>query len=247
MSTQNRPQLFLEPIEQNTATEMVANRLVRLLANGDLKPGDKLPPERELAHQLRVGRTTVREALKLLTLSGLLEARRGDGTYVNREFTNLISKQIEWPVLLSVHELDMIVEVREALELKAARLAAERATAEEIERIAVYQLLISLKERDYQLETDLDLQFHDAIALASHNPLLASLMVSLREILRKYIYSSNEKTESIQTTITEHETIFKAIASRNPDAAEKAMQDHLAISKAEILKAIDQISQESMK
>ncbi len=132
MADQDYPQLYLEPIEQNTATEMVANRLVRLLANGALKPGDKLPPERELAHQLHVGRTTVREALKLLTLSGLLAARRGDGTYVNHEFTNFISRQIEWPVLLSAQELDMIVEVREALELKAARLAAERATGEEI-------------------------------------------------------------------------------------------------------------------
>ena len=73
--------LFLEPIEQSTMTEQVANRLVKLLSNGDLKPGDKLPPERELAKRLNVGRTTVREALKLLTLSGLLEARRGDGTY----------------------------------------------------------------------------------------------------------------------------------------------------------------------
>ena len=118
--------LFLEPIEQTTVTEQVANRLVKLLSNGELKPGDKLPAERDLARQLNVGRTSVREALKLLTLSGLLEARRGDGTYVNTSFMGALTRHIEWPLLLNASELDRVVEVREALEVKAARLAAQR-------------------------------------------------------------------------------------------------------------------------
>jgi GntR family transcriptional repressor for pyruvate dehydrogenase complex len=245
MDNQNQPWAILEPIEQRTATEMVADRLIKLFANGDLKPGDKLPPERELAHQLQVGRTTVREALKLLTLSGLLEAKRGDGTYVNLEFTNFISRQIEWPVLLSGGEVDMIVEVREALELKAARLAAERATPKEVEEIAIYKQLGDSKKRDFRHETDVDLQFHNAIAVASHNRLLLLVMASLREILRKYIYLSNEKTSSNQTTLSEHEAIYKAIAAHDPEAADKSMHHHLEVSKAEILKTIGQNSAEA--
>jgi len=240
MPQENPPPILLEPIEQTTMTELVAQRLVTLLSNGALRPGDKLPPERDLAQLLNVGRTTVREALKLLTLGGLLEAKRGDGTYVRREFTNFLSQQIEWPVLLSVQEVDMIVEVREGLEARAARLAAERATPEEIEEIGIYKELLEIEGRDIERETELDLEFHHAIANASHNPLLCRLMLSLQNILRQYIALSNQLTDRIESTVAEHEPIYEAIAARDPDAAEQAMIDHLAISKTWILKAINQ-------
>ncbi len=231
---------YLEPIEQSTVTEIVAQRLISLLSQGILKPGDKLPPERELAQQLSVGRTTIREALKLLTLSGLLEAKRGDGTYVRQEFTSFLSQQIEWPVLLSVQEVDMIVEVREGLEAKAARLAAERATQEEIEQIGALQELLrqellEIEGRDIQRETDLDLQLHQAVATASHNELLAHLMLSLQNILRQYIALSNQMTDRVETTVAEHQAVYDAIVARDPDAAERAMMDHLAFGRQWIL------------
>lgn len=233
---------YLEPIEQSTVTEIVAQRLISLLSQGILKPGDKLPPERELARQLTVGRTTIREALKLLTLSGLLEAKRGDGTYVRQEFTDFLSQRIEWPVLLSVQEVDMIVEVREGLETKAACLAAERATQEEVERIGVFQELLEqelleIEGRDIERETELDLQFHHAIAAASHNELLARLMLSLQNILRQYIALSNQMTDRVETTLAEHQAVYDAIVARDPDAAERAMMAHLAISRRWILSA----------
>jgi len=233
-----KQRLSLEPIEQRTMTELVSQRLVALLSDGALRPGDKLPPERELAQQLGVGRTTVREALKLLTLSGLLEARRGDGTYVRQSFTSFLSQQIEWPVLLSVQEVDKIVEVREALEVKAARLAAERATSEEVERIGIFRDLLEIEGRDIERETDLDLEFHHAIAEASHNELLSRLMLSLQNILRQYIALSNQMTDRLETTVTEHQAIYDAIAASDVDGAERAMSEHLALSKAWILKAV---------
>jgi len=238
-------EVLLEPIEQKTTTELIAQRLVTLLSKGVLKPGDRLPPERELAQQLHVGRTTVREALKLLTLCGLLEAKRGDGTYVRQEFTSFLAYQIEWPVLLSVHEVDMIVEVREGLEVKAARLAAERATPGEIEKIAVFRRLLEIEGRDIERETDLDLEFHHAIANASHNELLCRLMLSLQDILRQYVALSNQMTDRLETTVAEHQAVYDAIAARDPIAAERAMMDHLARSKTWILNSIDQETEET--
>ena len=229
--------MLLEPIGRTTIPELVAQRLVNLVSSGILKPGDKLPPERELAQQLNVGRTTVREALKLLTLSGLLEARRGDGTYVREEFTSFLSQHIEWPVLLSASEVDMIVEVREGLEAKAARLAAKRATPEEIEKIGVFQRLLEIEGRDIERETELDLEFHQAIANASHNELVGRLMLSLQNILRQYIALSNQMTDRLETTIAEHQAIYDAIAAGDADAAERAIIEHLAISKTWILNA----------
>jgi GntR family transcriptional repressor for pyruvate dehydrogenase complex len=223
--------LALEPIEQSTMAELVAKRLIKLLSNGDLRAGDKVPAERDLAKNLNVGRTTLREALKLLTLSGVLEAHRGDGTYVCAEFGNLLSQQLAWPVLLNTHDLDMVLEVRSPLEVQAARLAADRATPADLERIGVFRQLLSIQGRDIERETALDLDFHDAIACTSRNRLLCDLMRSLHSILRQYIMLSNEMTARLETTVAEHQKVYEAIAARNPDAAESAMKEHLAWSK----------------
>jgi GntR family transcriptional regulator, transcriptional repressor for pyruvate dehydrogenase complex len=239
-------QLLLEPIEQKTVTERVANRLLELISNGDIKPGDKLPPERELARRLNIGRTTVREALKLLTLSGLLEARRGDGTYVNKHFIGTLAKQINWPILLTAQELEMVIEVREALEIKAARLAAQRATDEDIERIAIYQELAEIQGRDIEREIEIDMAFHEAITNGSHNELLSSIIISLRGIFMNYIKMSIQTDETLEPTIAEHEAIYRAIAERNPDQAEEAMRQHLFMSKSVIKKLSNHDSRTSL-
>jgi GntR family transcriptional repressor for pyruvate dehydrogenase complex len=231
------PPILLEPIERVTATEAVTQRLIDLISSGLLKPGDRLPTERELAARLHVGRTTVREALKLLTLSGLLEAKRGSGTYVRKDYFNFVANQMEWPVLLSAQDVDQIFEVREALEVQSARLAAQRGTAEEIEQIAVYRKLLEIEGRDIEQETNIDLAFHHAIAVAAHNPLLLRLMLSLQNLLREYITLSNKMTDDMMTTLQEHEAIYKAIEARDPEAATQAMARHLAISRSWILRA----------
>jgi GntR family transcriptional repressor for pyruvate dehydrogenase complex len=119
-------------------------------------------------------------------------------------------------------------------------LAAERATPGEIEKIGVFKELLEIEGRDIQRETELDLEFHQAIANASHNPLLCRLMSSLQNILHQYIALSNQLTDRIESTVAEHKPIYEAIAARDPVAAEQAMIDHLASSKAWILKAISQ-------
>jgi len=237
MNNVDKDVMELEPIKQNTVTEIVAQRLMDLLSEGILRPGDKLPPERDLARQLRVGRTTVREVLKMLTMSGILEAKRGDGTYVRRDFRDFLTRQIHWPILLSHHEVNMIAEVREGLEVKAARLASIRATPEELEEIAVYKKMAQIDGRDIDLETDLDMQFHNAIAKAAHNELLSHLMLSLQGFVRQYITIASELTDRLETTISEHQAIYQAIVSRDSDAAERAMICHLLSSKEWMLHA----------
>ncbi len=229
------PYLPLEPLNRMTATEAVAQRLISLINVGLVKPGDRLPPERELATRLGVGRTTVREALKLLTLSGLLEARRGSGTYLREQYSSFVANQVEWPALLSAQDVDQIFEVREGLEVKSAALAAARATPQEIEAIAVYRKLASVADRDLNGATEIDLAFHEAIAQASHNALLSRLMLALQNLLRRYIHLSNERTDDQHTTLQEHEAVYAAIAARNPQAAAQAMARHLAISRSRIL------------
>lgn len=235
MDTKTPLTIPVEPIERMTATEAVAQRLIGLINAGFLKPGDRLPPERNLAAQLHVGRTTVREALKLLTLSGLLEARRGAGTYVREDYSNFVSNQVEWSALLSAQDVDQIFEVRDTLAVRSASLAAERATPEEIELITVYRKVLELEGRDVEKETEIDLAFHQAIAAASHNVLLSRLMLSLQNLLRQYINLANERTDNAITTVQEHEAVYNAIAARDPVAAAQAMARHLSISRSWIV------------
>jgi GntR family transcriptional regulator, transcriptional repressor for pyruvate dehydrogenase complex len=232
--------VHLKPIAQNSMTELVAKQLLGLLSDGRLAPGDKLPAERELATQLEVGRTTVREALKLLTLSGLLEARRGDGTYVRRDFTNFVLEQITRPLLLSTPQVDMVLEVRLPLEVQAAKLAAERATTEELAEIERLSDLPRSVPRNLREETVTDIALHQAIAAASHNELLVRLMGSMQSILQQYTELSNQMTENNETTVNEHQQISRAISMRDADAAERAMREHLNISHQLILKAFQQ-------
>jgi len=240
LSTEDFHKELFEPFEKNTMPELVAKQVLNMLSSGVLKPGDKLPAERDIARQLNVGRTTVREALKLLTLSGLLEAKRGNGTYVRQEFESFLMKQLEWPIILNAYQVDKILEVRQPLEVQAAVLAAERATEEELQRISSFHKLGAIKGRDIELETELDLEFHNAIAAASHNELLSQLMNSMHSILVQYIKLSNAMTENQATTLKEHQRIYEAIKNRDTVAAEQAMVDHLKISKLMILQAFNQ-------
>ena len=150
-------------------------------------------------------------------------------------------------IILNAYQVDKILEVRQPLEVQAAGLAAERAMEDELEKIAAYRKLAEIKGRDIELETQLDLEFHTAIAAASHNELLSQLMDSLHSILMQYIKLSNEMTENQKTTVDEHRRIFEAIKSRDPEAAKQAMVDHLAISKQMILQAFNHGSNDNPK
>jgi DNA-binding FadR family transcriptional regulator len=180
---------------------------------------------------LHVGRTTVREALKLLTVSGLLVARRGSGTFVRDEFASFVAHQLEWPALLHAQDVDAIFEVREALEVQIARLAARRASPKDLEAMTVYRKLLELPGRDFQRETEIDLEFHRALAAASHNRLLIRLMRALENPLREYVTLSNQLTGDVKTTVREHEALYDAVRSGNPEAAGRAMAEHLVISR----------------
>jgi GntR family transcriptional repressor for pyruvate dehydrogenase complex len=226
--------LPLEPIDRQTATEAVAEQLLTLINDGVLQPGSRLPPERELAQQFQVSRTTVREALKLLTLSGLLEARRGSGTFVREDYVSFVANQLHWPMLLSGLNTQNIFEVREALELQAARLAARTATEQELEKITVFRKLVAIQDRDIERETEIDLAFHEAVAAASHNPLLLRLMLSLHDLLKDYIRSTIEATPDLATTHRGHQAIYDAIVAGDSEAAAQAMSAHLHESRGRI-------------
>ncbi|MGN6769618.1 MAG: FadR/GntR family transcriptional regulator [Rhizobiaceae bacterium] len=223
---------LLEPIRQRTATEAVAQQLIHLISSGAMSAGDKLPAERDLAEQLHVGRTTVREALKLLTLSGVLETRRGDGTYVRQKYWSFVADQIKWPTLLRPVDIEDLMEVRAPIEVRSARLAALRATETDLDEIkrALDEIRV-IRGRNLPREAECDAQFHLRLAAASHNQLLLTVMEALIAPLQTYIAQANRMTVDLSTSIAEHQAIVDAIVARDPDQAAEAMSRHLDMSR----------------
>ncbi len=223
--------MVLEPVQRMTVSEEVVKRLIGLVNNGAVRPGERLPSERELMEQLNVGRSSVREALRSLTLAGLLETRPGSGTYVTQNLSNFIVEQVEWSALLRKHELLELYEVRTPLEIQAAVLASERASPDDIERLerAIQELEASGEEVEKQVEADL--AFHTVIAEAARNQVLSQLLSILRHLVLESIRLSTEVTEVSMSTVEEHRAILLAIKARDSKEVQRAMARHLEISK----------------
>ncbi|WP_218107748.1 FadR/GntR family transcriptional regulator [Streptomyces sp. MnatMP-M27] len=113
----------------------LTRRLLDYLLSGELTPGQRIPSERQLAEALSTGRSTVREAIKSLSLLGLLEQRVGDGTYLSRSTSALLRQVIEWGILLGEKRLEDLLEARHHLEVQLAGWAAERRSNEQLERL----------------------------------------------------------------------------------------------------------------
>src|SRR4051794_1938508 len=159
------PALTAIPRRETPSAE-VTRRLLDYLLSGDIHVGNKIPPERQLAQALNVGRSAVREAIKSLSLLGLLDVRQGDGTYLTGSSSDLLPRVIEWGLLLGERRVHDLVEARTNLEITVAGLAAERRTDEQVARL---RELIGAMEKaadDIATYVDADLSLHLTIAAA---------------------------------------------------------------------------------
>jgi GntR family transcriptional regulator, transcriptional repressor for pyruvate dehydrogenase complex len=226
--------LNFKPVQNTSLPEAIAEQIMAMITDGHLKPGDRLPTEPELMEQFGVGRSTLREALKSLVMAGLIETRRSAGTFVSESYSGFLSDRLKWTVVFSSQELQHIVEVRYALEGQTAALAAERATVEQKEQLAhLYMALI--EAQDPETAAECDTAFHVLIAEASHNPVLISLILSIRTLIRDYIEASYAKWGSYDEidrdeNVVQHQPIVKAVQASQPQEARQAMLDHLDAS-----------------
>jgi len=207
----------------------VVNEVQRLITAGQIQPGMRLPPERQLCEQFGVSRTVVREAVRILVTKGLLETRPGIGTTA----CSLTSQQLTRPlsILMQAHQqkitLDHLHQVRKILEVEIARLAALQANEEDLARLG--EIVQSMQEvqgeaRQFAL---LDGEFHQALAATTHNPLLALLLDSIHDLMWDVRLMVQQHPDLAQTVIPDHQRILESIASRQPQAASQAMQEHL--------------------
>jgi GntR family transcriptional repressor for pyruvate dehydrogenase complex len=218
------------PIQVPKVFERVAVQIEQRILDGELHSGDRLPTERELAEQFQVSRTAVREALKILAQKGLVDMRPGRGTIVIDGAHEALQHSLGLVMRLKLGEVggsSSLVEVREILEVEIAALAAERATEQEIAAMleAVRVMDESLGNADAFIAADN--RFHEALAQATQNALILTLVRSIVNLLseqRKQIFATAGGPQRGQV---HHKRILASVIKHDPEAARAAMRAHL--------------------
>jgi GntR family transcriptional regulator, transcriptional repressor for pyruvate dehydrogenase complex len=208
--------------------ESVIEQIMDLIKNNELKPGDKLPPERELAEKLSISRNSLREAFRVLESRGLIKSKPGGGRFI-REIRENDHNNTE-NIILSLEKSSILelLEAREIFEVKIAEIAAQRATLEDIEIIEEALNKMNQKEElKDDKKTESDTEFHLAIAGASHNFVFVNIMKLHLDLLKE----TREKTWQIpgrrEKQYQEHQAIFQAIKEHNSKKAGEAILKHL--------------------
>jgi len=222
------PHSSLQPIRRSPLYEEVVERLRAFIDIEQLKPGDRLLSERELAQRLGVSRTSVRQALTALRVSGLVEIRHGDGVFLLRPPEEVVPSLAD-QLLQSHAQLPAIMEVREALETQTARLAARRRGEEDLRelRAALDAMAAAIDAGEDGAEADQ--RFHGAIARAAGNDLLTSLMDQLADPIDQTRRASLSRPDRPPRSLAAHHKILTAIEAQDEDAATAAMRAHLVV------------------
>lgn len=206
----------LQPIKLDNykpLRELVFENIREAIINGYLKPGERLM-EIQLAEELGVSRTPVREAIRKLELEGFVVMIPRKGAYVTD---------------ISIKDIADVFELRWALEALAAELAAERASEEEIEQMERHLLELAkvVEEQDVKKIVEIDTKFHETIYTASRNKRLGQILSLLGELIQRYRTLTLSKSERIKVTMEEHRAIVEALAARDPQRAGRLAQEHI--------------------
>jgi DNA-binding FadR family transcriptional regulator len=220
-----------KPVPRRRAFEDVIVQVEEAIADGRIGPGDRLPPERELAGQLRVSRASVREALRVLEAFGVVTSRQGRGadagSVVSAGDQNGLAGLLRIYTLLMKVPLSDLVDLRVAIESMTARAAAERRAGEGLAELAA--AMEGVHDRDRFLE--LDTGFHVELARASGNALAPLLMEALRETIADNMRTAFREVEDWESTrervVADHLALAEQVAAGDADAAERAVTDHI--------------------
>ena len=236
----------MNKIERTNLSDAVTDRVISQIREGRYRAGDRLPTERELAEQLGVGRTSVREGLRFLEKLGILEIRQGTGIVVRslslgEVFEHLLP--VQTIIELPDRDVRNIMHVRRVLEAESAHLAAQHATEQQLERLEelLGGMAASLERpRDY---LEMDLEFHVLVAQATTNPVLAQLINLIRDIYTRYFEIVLEDPEMNATSLAFHRQLYAALRERNADAARQHMLAHLHQAERDVLKLLDSMGE----
>lgn len=235
------PQIEHTLQSKEDVTHLLVLRFQRLMSEGVLKPGTRLPPERELAGSFGVARSSLRQALKVLEIMGVITQKVGDGSYLNPDASTVLSVPMDFLLLLDDISLQELTEIRLMVEPAMAALAAERATAADITQLrqSVEDLETSKKDR-IKLVTA-DLLFHRSIAQATGNRLGGRLFHLIHRAMLNMVMLTSGLVD-LEHTLQFHKPILQAIERRDAERARALMADHLLEAQELVLQMRRQVN-----
>ena len=230
----------MRPVTRTSLSDEIVEQIIDLISRNVLKPGEQLPPERELCKRFGVGRSSLREALRSLAVMGILDGRVGEGTFVSNNNRKYLEKTLQWGLLLDRKTVQNLIETRLMLESQTAYLAAQRATKENFHEIeeTLQGLEASIKQPEKYLE--FDVQFHLVIARATQNSILYNLLSMTRGYLQEWIKGSLAKPSAstaeirAKLSLQEHQKIVQALRKGHAEESRQAMTEHILSSSVDL-------------
>ncbi|GIV77331.1 FadR family transcriptional regulator [Litorilinea aerophila] len=214
-------------VKKSAISEDIVANLLSLIRERELRPGDKLPPERELAAMMQVSRPSLREALRALSIMNVIEIRQGDGTYVTSLEPNLLMSHLDFVFALTDATFLELFEARKILEPGIVAMAAARITDEEIAQLEACLARSMEKTHEPEAFVAADLELHETIARAAKNSILERFMASISQLGRVSRTRTVQLPGVIQRSVQDHQAIVQALKARDPEAARQAMLQHL--------------------
>lgn len=226
-------------IKSSTAMAEVTRRLLDYIASGDVAQGDRLPPERQLATHMGVGRSAVREALAALEILGIVTVRPGSGTYLSGGTSELLPQTLSWGILLRSDKTRELLEIRQALETQAATLAATRAPQSSLRALGHHMETMEENLHDFHRFVTADMLFHHELASGAQNVMLRDMLHSVRSLLRVWVERALNDSDHAKLTVAEHRAVLAALQTHDPAEAAEAMRRHMLSATERLLPTLD--------
>ena len=224
---------MFKSIKHTRISDEIVNQIKALIGEGKLKPGDRLPPERELIKEFGVSRPSLREALNSLVTMGFLEIM-GKRTYIRSVASQSMQNPLSLLIKADTKKIIDLIEVRKAIEAWGASLAAQRASKEDIRQLAgVIEEMKKAFEEGRSWEKQ-DADFHLGIAQATHNTIQAHIMSTIHDLLRESMARVFKDRSKVKKLLDHHYRIFSAIKSHSPDKAREKTLEHLNYVESEV-------------
>jgi GntR family transcriptional regulator, transcriptional repressor for pyruvate dehydrogenase complex len=223
----DRHTLKVRPIQKSSISDDIVQQIMEQISTRELEPGMRLPSERDLCKQFNASRSSLREALRCLSIMGVLTARAGEGTSIAADGGKFLETVIQWRFITETYDIRNLMELRIALEGLAAASSAERATDEDVQTLEGLVDRMGKTVQQAKKFAELDLEFHLALARASKNQVVVDLVSMIRGQLTRTLSTVLTLQHARPLSVSEHAAIVKAIKRRDADGARTAMQNHL--------------------
>ena len=224
---------MFKSVKHVRVSDEIINQVKTLISDGKLKPGDRLPPERDLVKEFSVSRPSLREALNTLVTMGFLEIK-GKRTFIKSVASESMQNPLSLLIKADTQKLFDLIEVRKAIEVWSAFLAAQRATEEDIKQLeGIIEEMRKAFEEGRSWEKQ-DADFHLGIAQATHNTIQTHVMSTIYDLLRESVAKVFKDQAKVKKLLDHHQRIFNAIKNHSPYKARERILEHLNYVESEV-------------